>query len=130
MPQKAANSRPESKRALLASILTMIVLLPLGYSVVRGVITQGAEATEVFLEPAQPPEPIDKCIWGMDPEQMRLHHWEHLRKIREDVVRYGNRKQDGLNKCKDCHKSRVRFCDRCHNAVNLTPDCWGCHDYE
>jgi hypothetical protein len=60
---------------------------------------------------------------------MRIHHWEDLRRIRENVVRYGNRSEEGLARCKDCHTYRDRFCDRCHGAVSLTPDCFDCHYY-
>jgi hypothetical protein len=44
-------------------------------------------------------------------------------------VRHGKRGEVCLSKCGECHKSRERFCDRCHNAVSLTPDCFGCHYY-
>ena len=45
------------------------------------------------------------------------------------VVRYGIRGEIGLKKCKECHTSRERFCTKCHEAVSLTPDCYGCHYY-
>ena len=60
---------------------------------------------------------------------MRFHHWELLRLTREEVVRYGIRGDVGLNRCGECHTSRERFCDRCHEATSLHPDCWGCHYY-
>ena len=80
---------------------------------------------EPFLEKPAPEH--DKCV--RETTYMRHHHWELLRGIREEVVRYGMRGEVGLNGCRDCHTKRERFCDQCHTAVSLTPDCWGCHYY-
>lgn len=121
MPQKAAGSR----QALLVSILGLIILCPLGFFIVRGVVSLGAEPAEPLLE--RPDEKHESCV--EETEYMRLHHWELLRGIREEVVRYGKRGEVGLDKCRECHTSRERFCDRCHNAVSLKPDCFGCHYY-
>lgn len=127
MSEMAANSRRRSGPALLASMLILIILSPLGYYVVCGVIAQGDEPSEPFLE--RPDPKYERCVWDMDAAEMRVHHWEHLKTIREEVVRYGNREKPGLNSCKNCHVSRERFCNACHNAVNLKPDCFGCHYY-
>jgi len=124
-PEKAANSRPVSGQALLAVILVLAVLLPLGYSVVARMIPQGAGTSEVFLE--RPDAKYDQCL--KETRYMRYHHWELLRGIREDIVRYGQRGEIGLYRCRECHTSRERFCDKCHDAVSLTPDCFDCHYY-
>ena len=29
--------------------------------------------------------------------------------------------------CMGCHKSKERFCDRCHEYSDVTPPCWECH---
>ena len=60
---------------------------------------------------------------------MRRHHWELLRGVREEIVRYGKRGEIGLDRCRECHTSRERFCNVCHDAVSLTPDCFDCHYY-
>jgi len=26
-----------------------------------------------------------------------------------------------------CHTDKAKFCDRCHNYVGVTPNCWDCH---
>ena len=138
MPGKAASSRAGSGQTLLAAALVVIILFPFGYHVVsriyggvaqlvRGAVAEGGEPSRPFLEPPDPEEKT--CIREMSAIEMRLHHWEHLKTIREEFVRDGNRSKDGLKNCKDCHKSRVRFCDKCHNAVSLKPDCFQCHDY-
>jgi hypothetical protein len=80
----------------------------------------------VFLE--RPDPKYDRCL--KETRYMRYHHWELLRGIREDIVRYGQREEDiGLYRCRECHTSRERFCNRCHDAVSLTPDCFDCHYY-
>ncbi len=127
MPERAIDGRPGRGRALLATILILIILVPFGYYVVSSVIPPGAGHLEFSLQ--HPDSKNEKCVLGRDKEEMRYHHWEHLRRVREEVVRYGKRGDEGLNRCKDCHTSRKDFCDKCHNAVSLTPDCFGCHYY-
>lgn len=121
-----SEKEPTNRRTtLLLAIPMVILLLPIGYSVLTSLFAQGAEPPEAFLE--QPDPKYEACV--RETTYMRFHHWELLRAVREEVVRYGQRGDVGLKKCKECHTSRERFCDQCHNAVSLHPDCWGCHDY-
>ena len=120
-----ATSKLGSRIALLAVIAVLIVLFPLGYSVASSLFSQGADSSAVFLE--RPDARHERCV--RDTEFMRYHHWELLRGIREEVVRYGIRGEVGLHNCRDCHESRERFCNRCHEAVSLYPDCFDCHYY-
>jgi hypothetical protein len=112
----------------------VILLLPLAYSVVSSFAAQNADVQPAFLEKVHPD--LGPCV--RDPAYMRFHHWELLRSIREDVVRYGKREEIvrngqplevGLNGCQRCHTRRERFCNQCHQAVSLYPDCFGCHNY-
>ena len=112
-----------ARRRLILPVL--LVLLPLGYSVVSSVVPPDTRAAEPFLE--RPDAKYDRCV--KDTTYMRFHHWELLRDIRKEVVRYGERGDIGLNKCRECHTSRENFCNRCHDAVSLHPDCFGCHYY-
>lgn len=132
MPQKAASSPPGNRRAFLASIPVLIILLPLVCYVARGVVSLGEERSQPFIELPDG----EYCMEGTDPryerldaQYMRFRHWEYLMELREEVVRYGNRTRGGFYTCRKCHPSRERFCDRCHNAVSLKPDCFDCHDY-
>jgi hypothetical protein len=79
------------------------------------------------------PDPqYELCAGDRDASYMRYHHWEVLTQVRDDVMRHGERGViglDGLNRCRECHTSRVRFCNHCHDAVNLYPECFGCHYY-
>jgi hypothetical protein len=129
------SPRPSGRMALLWAIPVLIILLPLAYSLVSSITAQGADATEAFLERPDPEK--GSCV--REKAYMRYHHWELLREIREEVVRYGRREEIerngkrmevGLNTCKECHTSRERFCDQCHHAVSLYPDCFDCHAYE
>jgi hypothetical protein len=114
-----------SKSAYLALAAILIVLFPLGYSVASSLFSQGADPSGLFLE--RPDAVHESCV--RETEFMRFHHWELLRGIREEVVRYGIRGEVGLHNCRDCHESRERFCNRCHEAVSLFPDCFDCHYY-
>jgi hypothetical protein len=122
MPESAPRSR---KNSLLLIVPVLIVLLPVGFSVVASLSAPGDPARDVFLE--MPAPQYKECV--RDTAYMRFHHWELLRQTREEVVRYGVREGAGLYECARCHTSRERFCDRCHAATSLYPDCWGCHYY-
>ena len=103
-----------------------VVERELGYAVELGLAgVRTFIHSEPFLE--RPDEKYKECV--RDTEFMRLHHWELLRAVREEVVRYGHRGDIGISKCRECHVSREGFCNRCHNSVNLYPDCFGCHYY-
>ena len=52
-----------------------------------------------------------------------------LKEIRNQVVREGITSDISLEECRDCHTDRSRFCNQCHNIVNLNLDCFGCHNY-
>lgn len=139
MPDKTASSPAGNGRAVLAVVLVLVILVPVGYSVFARVTSTGAE-------PPERPHPMYlECI--RPTEHMRFHHWELLKGMREDVVRDGNRgklvpvktKPEGeeqiliseveqsLDGCWHCHTSKERFCDRCHDAAFVRPDCFGCH---
>ena len=126
MAEKAANSRPKNGLSLLAAVLGLIVLFPLGYHVVFRVATLAAEPEEFYEFPREMGTDCD----GRDVRYMRYEHWEYLKTVREEIVRCGKRDgTPGLGTCQDCHKSNERFCNRCHAAASVKPDCFDCHDY-
>ncbi len=106
-------------------VLTLIILVPLVLSIIPVGQAGSQDLDGVFLE--MPADSIQNCI--MNTDSMRYHHWEILLGMRERVVRYGIREEHGLHSCRDCHTSRERFCNQCHNAVSMDPDCFGCHYY-
>jgi len=119
MPDKSSRT---GKSALFVVIPVVVVLIPLVYSILSSLLPREVRA---FYESPDPK--YEKCV--KDTVYMRFHHWELLGGIREEVVRYGKRGELGLKKCAECHTSRERFCNRCHEAVSLYPDCFGCHYY-
>ena len=125
MPKEEMKIRAASGQVRLAVMLTALVLIPFGYSVVNRLVPTDTTPAGVFLE--RPPAQYQNCVKPTD--YMRYHHWELLRGTREEVVRYGIRGEITLSKCRECHESRERFCNQCHNAVSLTPDCFQCHYY-
>jgi len=122
------TGNPDTRRgqALLSGLLLLVILLPIGYYAVDRVVAPApAGASEVFLE--RPAPENERCV--RDTRYMRHHHWELLREVRKEVVRYGKRGDISLNNCRDCHTNREKFCNVCHDAVSMTPDCFGCHYY-
>ena len=68
---------------------------------------------------------------------MQSSHMVLLDQWRDEVMREGKRvytsstgKQYQMslqNTCTKCHTSKEKFCDRCHNYLNVAPNCWDCH---
>ncbi len=112
-------------RILAVAIPVLFILFPFGYSAVASLMAGNVNDAPLFLEKAD--SEFEECV--RDATYMRYHHWELLRYVREEVVRYGKRGDISLQKCQDCHKNREKFCDKCHDAVSMTPDCFECHHY-
>lgn len=118
--------------SLVVAISAAVILLPLGYSVVCSAFSLVGASPEPFL---QTPDKKygEKCITGIDPTYMRFRHMDLLKGVRDEAVREGRRGEIRLNDCWECHAnpqrrtSREAFCDRCHSAVNLHLNCFGCH---
>jgi hypothetical protein len=105
--------------------MVAILLIPIVYSIVGYVFARSVEKERTFLE--MPDAKYTECV--KDTEYMRFHHWELLVAMRDESVRYGKRDVVTFDDCRVCHQNRAGFCNRCHDAVNLDPDCWGCHYY-
>jgi len=68
---------------------------------------------------------------------MRESHFTMLDEWRNTSVRDGERYYtawDGKKyykslqvTCMDCHSNKTKFCDQCHNYVDVDPYCWDCH---
>ena len=122
-PPAARNESRKSSWKIWLPIA--VILLPLAYSLVSFVTAGGKPSGQPVLE--RPAPQYEQCV--RDTEYMRYHHWELLRDIREQVIRHGKRSEITLGGCRECHPSREGFCNRCHQAVSLTPDCFDCHYY-
>ena len=114
-------------KAALVPVAVLVIVFPLGYTLVRSVLPRGAEAAQPFLD--KPQTESARCVLGADTNDVRFHHMDYLKQIRDQAVREGKRGSVGLNTCRECHTSRERFCNQCHNAVNLQLDCFRCHYY-
>ncbi|MEW6071532.1 MAG: hypothetical protein AB1726_02920 [Planctomycetota bacterium] len=113
------------RRGLVAGA-ALLVLCPLGLAIASRVLSLGGERPPPLLE--RPAAEHERCI--KDTPYMRFHHMDLLKELRDAGVRGGAKREVSLASCKGCHTSRAQFCDRCHDRVNLTPDCFGCHDYQ
>jgi hypothetical protein len=125
---KATEILNGNTRLLVVAVSLAVILFPLGYSVVSAPFSHGAEQPE--------PASGDYCLGSIDPAYMRFHHMELLQQARDEIVREGKTGDimcEGrsvevkLENCWQCHPSRERFCNRCHVAVNLYPNCFRCH---
>ena len=125
MPNKATLPYKELRRVRFVVIVVALIFVPLCYSLATQIARKKTESPGIFLE--RPDPKYEECV--RETSYMRFHHWELLRGVREEVVRYGIRGEINLNKCRECHTSRERFCNKCHNATSLTPDCFNCHYY-
>ncbi|MGO9620312.1 MAG: sulfate reduction electron transfer complex DsrMKJOP subunit DsrJ [Desulfobaccales bacterium] len=76
-----------------------------------------------------------QCV--MPTPYMRANHMQMLIDWREAAVRHADREFINpagkkftvslSNTCMECHSNKTQFCDKCHNYVEVTPNCWGCH---
>ena len=114
-----------------------VVTFPLWYSFAAG-------------DPSHRPEPQKlqgNCVHETD--YMRAYHMDLLNQWRDDAVREGRRVYTGADgrkhwislsyegdihghqvasrSCMDCHSSKEKFCDECHDYVGVTPYCCDCH---
>ena len=87
-----------------------------------------------------PERPAGETRCVEDKAFMTANHMKLLYAWRDAVVREGRStyvsKAHGktvevemsLTKtCLKCHASKERFCNRCHNYVDVHPTCWDCH---
>jgi len=68
---------------------------------------------------------------------MKSSHMKLLDTWRDEVVREGKRMYKSSsgkeyvmslqNTCMKCHTTKTQFCDRCHNYLDVSPNCWDCH---
>ncbi|MHC4672929.1 MAG: sulfate reduction electron transfer complex DsrMKJOP subunit DsrJ [Planctomycetota bacterium] len=122
MMSKMLNNNLE---VIVLVIVVLIVLFPFAYSVIGSAFTPDNQNSQPFIE--KPDEKYKECV--RDTEYMRIHHMDLLNQIRDEVVREGKKAEIGLDNCWECHTSKERFCDRCHNIVNLQVGCFNCHHY-
>jgi hypothetical protein len=117
-----------SRQRRLIVVSLVLMAAPLLYAVITFAARPESEIS--WLEPATP---NTTCI--LPKASMRYNHMNHLKSLRDQVVRGGKREQlaspraQGMTSCRGCHAHRERFCDRCHEQASVRPDCFGCHAY-
>jgi hypothetical protein len=110
-----------NKNIVIITILALALLVPLIYYVAAAAFTH---VPEPFLEK---PANAAKCI--RETGYMRDNHMILLKEIRDQALREGKSVETGFGNCRECHPNRETFCDRCHDAASLNPDCFHCHYY-
>lgn len=121
---KLSTALQNKRLGVIVALLIVFMLLPFGFSGVRFASARRDQMPGVFLEM---PAADTSCV--RDTEYMRFRHMDLLKEIREEFIRDGIRGDDSLTNCRDCHTSRERFCNRCHEAASVVLDCFGCHYY-
>ena len=110
---------------LLPAVAGLAVVIPAAYSVGHFAWASMFVAPKPYLE--LPDASSRPCV--RDPVWMRQNHMILLQELRDKTVREGIRNKVTLRSCSRCHKDKTRFCDKCHQAANLHPDCFDCHSY-
>jgi hypothetical protein len=86
-------------------------------------------------KPEYPPGGEKACVASAS--EMRDSHMVLLNKWRDEVLRDNDRSvvevdgkkyRKGLQTtCLQCHTSKEKFCDTCHEYASVRPTCWNCH---
>lgn len=81
------------------------------------------------------PKDSKKCVRPVS--EIRSEHMQLLNEWRDEVLRTGDRESFDLEgkkyqkslmlTCMQCHTSKKKFCDVCHDYVSVSPFCWDCH---
>jgi hypothetical protein len=114
------------RRAIVAALVLMAA--PLLYAVLT--FAGRPDSRLPWLEPAKA-----QTLCVLPAQRMLSDHMNHLKGLRDQVMREGERKRvggdraQGIASCKGCHAHRDAFCDRCHQRASVQPDCFGCHVY-
>jgi hypothetical protein len=117
-----------NKGTIITGLIIFVALLtfPVWYN--------GLEAGDL-PKPELPPGGEKECV--APASVMRDTHMSLLNEWRDDVLRDANRTtvevggkvyRKGLQMaCMQCHTSKEKFCDTCHEYASVKPYCWDCH---
>ena len=109
------------------AVFLALITAPVWYNLAAG---QARQAPKLEL-PAEAKTCVESKAF------MVANHMDLLNTWRDGMVREGltdYTAQDGrhyrkslTSTCLDCHKSKARFCDRCHAYTAVAPFCFDCH---
>lgn len=122
---KLSTAFRNRKTTSFVTVAAVVILAPLGYGAIDSLADIGDRGSPTFLD--YPDEQYEECV--RETTYMRYRHMELLKQTRAEVIRDGIRGEITLSRCRECHTSRERFCNRCHEAASLNVDCFGCHYY-
>ena len=126
------NNRIYDKGLIVPGLAFFVILItfPFWYN-----LGKAAPAPELVLTEKAKAEKT--CVRST--AYMKTNHMHLLDIWRDTVVRDAKRtfvstggKQFDMsltNTCLDCHSNKAQFCDRCHDYVSVSPNCWDCHLY-
>lgn len=78
-----------------------------------------------------------KCVepkeWIRSEHMRLLNDWRDLA-VRDNTRLYTNMAEKAFDMSltktclsSQCHANKAEFCDRCHDALAVSPSCWDCH---
>ncbi|MBF0194671.1 MAG: hypothetical protein HQL71_08930 [Magnetococcales bacterium] len=128
---RSLQSHPVKFTVLLALVWAFILVLPtmvVASGSSGNAVNEHSKAAYSGGPPQLEKASGESCIRPTD--WMRRNHMSFLKHRRAQTVREGLRiRSESFVKCAECHQSREKFCDQCHNYVGVAPDCFECHSY-
>jgi hypothetical protein len=119
------------KKVIIAGLVVFLVAVTCPFWFTH---LSGAKVSRPVLE-----KPVGETRCVEDKTFMRENHMQILNEWRTMSVRngvtqytsksYGVKYEASLTRtCLKCHTKRAESCDRCHNYVDVAPNCWNCHN--
>src|SRR4030042_163901 len=122
----------ENKIIPMIIIFVALVTFPLWYNLGKAAPKPDPKIDTPVIQALQ----NKQCI---EPKAaMKTTHMKILDEWRNDVVRgdYSGPmptadarvfEKSLQNGCMKCHSNKTKFCDQCHNYMEVKPVCWDCH---
>jgi hypothetical protein len=118
------------KGKIIIGIIIGVVLLSFPFWLNMG---KASPAPEPILstKAKQAKECIESKTFMTSSHMQLLNNWRDL-VVRENTRTYvaenGKKYNMSLsNTCLECHTNKSKFCDQCHNYLEVKPYCWDCH---
>jgi len=115
----------------------IIVGLIIGVGLLLSPFIYNAGTAAKAPDPELTPKAKEAKVCVKSKAYMTANHFSLLDVWRHTVVRDGERyfkAEDGKIyykslqvTCMDCHSNKSKFCDQCHDYLNIDPYCWDCH---
>ena len=121
--------REKTVMTLGLSAFIVLITFPVWYGLAVG--SSASPQPPTLQLPAGQTKCVQSKAWMLANHPRLLSDWRNAvvrQGTRDYVCAGGAHRQMSLTKtCIGCHGSAQQFCDRCHNYVNVSLNCWNCH---